>query len=289
MSATAATPAAAEEIPDLREIPGPSAFGDDRQRFWELLWIVSRNEFRQTYANTALGFLWTLLKPLLFFGVIFVVLRGILRFGAGIENYPLILVLGLIMFLYFQETTTRCVRAIPVREGIIRKTQFPRIIVPLSISLASAVTMLLSLLAVMPLFFAFGVYPQVDWLLAIPVFAVLILYATALGLILGVGFLHFEDVDQIWSLICRMLLYASPILFPIEVIPEPFEKVMTVVNPLAPLIELGRVFMIDPAAPGPFDVAGLWLGLVPFAVIAGLAIYGLRLFRRQAPQMAELL
>lgn len=289
MSAMVAAPAMPANAPELREITGPSAFGSDRKRFWQLLWMVSASDFRQTYANTALGFLWTVIKPLIFFGVIFIVLREVLRFGADVPNYPLILVLGLILFQYFQETTTRAVRSIPNREGMVRKMQFPRIIVPLSVSLTAALTLVLNLLAVAPLFIAYGVDPRLEWLLLIPIVAVLIVYSTGLGLILSVAFIRFEDVNQIWSLVSRVLFYASPVLFPIEIIPKPFDKIMAA-NPLAPLIEQARVWVIDPSAPGPADVAGILLGLVvPLSLIVVISVYGVWLFHREAPKVAEAL
>ncbi|HKJ36337.1 MAG TPA: ABC transporter permease [Solirubrobacterales bacterium] len=290
MSSAGGAPAIGADLPELREIPGPSAFGTDRTRFWELLWIVSVSDFKQTYANTTLGFLWTIIKPLVFFGVIFVVLRGILRFGADVPNYPLILVMGLIMFQYFQEVTTRGVRSIPNRESMIRKMHFPRIIVPLSIALTATLTLFFNLLAVSPLFFAFGLWPTLEWLWMIPILATLILFSTALGLILSVTFIRFPDVDQVWSLVARVLFYASPVLFPIEKIPEPFDVVMTAVNPLAPLIELARVVVIDPNAPGPLAVAGPLLGvLLPLSMIAFAAVFSLWIFKREAPRVAEAL
>lgn len=292
MSAVRSAAAAADgplEIPELREIPGPSAFGNDRERFFQLLWIVSVSDFKQTYANTALGFLWTIIKPLVFFGVIFVVLRGILRFGADVPNYPLILVMGLILFQYFQEVTTRCVRCIPTREAMVRKMQFPRIIVPLSVALTGTLTMLLSLLAVSPLFFAFGLTPTLEWLWMVPVLVILAAFSAGLGLLMSIAFLSFPDIDQIWSLISRVLFYASPVLFPIEIIPEPFEKVMSV-NPLAPLIEVARIAVIDPTAPGPLEVAGPLLGvLVPGTLIVAAIVGGVLVFKRAAPRVAEIL
>ncbi len=285
MSAEAAT-----AVPELQVVNGPSAFGEDgRKRFFEILWIVSVTEFRLNYANTALGFLWTIVKPLVFFGVVFIVLRGILRVGANVENYGLILVLGLVMFQFFQEVTSRSVRSMPGREGLIRKVRFPRIIVPLSISLTASLTLLLNVLAVLPIFIGYGVIPTPEWLLFIPILLTLVAYSTAVGLILSVMFLRFPDIDQIWGLVSRVLFYASPVLFPIELVPQPFDKIMSL-NPLAPLIELARIAVIDPSAPGPVQVAGWVAGiLIPFGIIGFLCVYSVRLFVREAPLVAEAL
>lgn len=272
---------------ELRDVQGPSAFTGDRRRFFELLWIISKTEFRLDYANTTLGFLWTILKPLAFFGIIFVVLREVFRVGGNIEHFPLILVLGLVLFQYFQESTTRALRSVSSREGVVRKMQFPRFVIPLSVSLTAAVTMLLNLLAVMPLFFAFGVWPTVEWLMLVPIMLVLIAFSTGVGLVLSVLYVRFEDVGQVWSVVSRMLFYASPVLFPIEIVPDSLQEIMSL-NPLAPLIGEARHFVIDPSAPTPADVAGIWIGLlVPLAFIVFVTVYGFLLFRREAPRIAE--
>ena len=285
MSSVAANPAA-----ELQLVTGPSAFGDvGRKRFWELLWIVSVTEFRLTYANTWLGFFWTILRPLLFFGVVFVVLRGVLRVGANIPHYGLILVLGLIMYQFFAETTNRSVRSLPSREGLVRKMRFPRIIVPLSVSLTASFTLLLNVIAVSPVFLLSGVEPRPEWLLFPVILLILVIYSAGLGMLLSVVFIRFPDVSQVWTLISRVLFYASPVLFPIEFVPQPFREIMSV-NPLAPLIELARICIVDPSAPGPVETAGWFVGVViPFGLIALCAIYSVRLFVREAPRVAEAL
>ncbi len=144
----------------LREITGPSAFGGDRRRFLDLLRLITSNEFRAQYATTTLGFLWTIIRPIVFFGVIFLVLRGVLRFGANIPNYGQMLVVSLILFTYFQESTSRGVRCVAAKEGMVRKMRFPRIIIPLSVSISAMMTLVLNYAAVFPLMIIFGLRPR---------------------------------------------------------------------------------------------------------------------------------
>jgi ABC-2 type transport system permease protein len=283
-------PAPRRPVGELREIRGPSAFGGSPRRFAQLLWIMSVNEFRLSYANTVLGFFWTILRPLVFFGVIFMIIRGVLRFGANIENYAALLVIGLIIYQYFSEATNRAVRSVSVREGVVRKMQFPRIIVPLSVSLTAAFTMILNLAAVLPLLAFFGIYPELTWLLLVFLMVPLLMLATGLGLLLSVTFVRFEDIAEIWALIARMLLYLSPILYPIDVVPERFQAPMLAVNPLAPIIEQARSWIIGDGTPGPAEVAGVWLGVVvPLTTIGLIAVAGFLHFRRRAPHIAEAL
>ncbi len=274
---------------ELTEVHGPSAFGGDRRRFRELLWIVSVADFRKTYANTALGFLWTIVRPLVFFGVIFLALREIFRFGGNIEDFGQRLVLGLVLFTFFSDTTTRCLRSVPQKEAMVRKMQFPRIVIPLSITLASTFTLLLNLLSVLPLFIITGVGPYAEWLLLLPVLVLLIVFSSGLGMLLSVLFVRYEDVGQIWTLTSRILFYATPVLYPVSLLDPPLSDIVSL-NPLALLIEQARVYVIDPGGAGAADVAGPVVGvLIPMILIAITPLLGLWIFSREAPRVAEAL
>ena len=278
--------------PELREIRGPSAFGGDTRRFFDLLKLVTFSEFRAQYANTALGFLWTLIRPMIFFGVIFLILRGVLGFGANIEDYGLILVLNLVLFTYFQEATTRAVRSVASKEGIVRKMEFPRIVIPLSVSLSAVLSLLLNLAAVFPLMLIFGLDPQPEWLLFPLVLIALVLLTTAIAMILSVLFVRFEDTGQAWGLISRLLFYATPVLFPIETFDRVPHWIQTTIaaSPLAPILEQARVWLIDSDAPNGVTEVGLLFGLVVPAVASiAICIFAFWIFTRDAPRVAEAL
>ena len=272
---------------ELREVPEPGAFGSTPRKFWDLLRLIVLSDFRSQYANTALGFLWTIVRPLVFFGIIFLVLRQVLGVGEGIANYGPLLVLNLIIFTYFQEATTRSVRSLAAKGAFVRKMQFPRIIVPLSSALASAITMLLSLVAVLPLLLAFGLRPDASWLLFPLVIAGVFLITTAMTLILSVLQIRYEDTSQAWGLISRMLFYLTPVLFAIELVPEPWRKLVAI-NPLSLMLEQSRVWVVDPTAPTAIDAAGPIFGVViPLLITGVLACLSIWLFVREAPRLAE--
>lgn len=280
---------AAGEALELRDVRGPSAFGGEARRFGELLWFTSVTEFKVRYANTFLGYLWTIIRPLLFFGVIFMVLRQVLRFGAQVENYALMLVLNIVLFQYFSEATARGVRAVAAKEAMVRKMQFPRIVIPLSVSLTAAFTLALNLIAVVPLFLVAGLPPRWSWLLLVPVVLVLILLTTGLVMILSVLYVRSEDTQQGWGLISRTLFYASPFLYPIEFVPESF-RALVAGNPLSLLLEQARVWVVDGSAPNAVEAAGVTAGLaIPLALLAGICLFALWLFEREAPRVAEAL
>jgi ABC-2 type transport system permease protein len=274
---------------ELSPVRGPSAFGGSARRFVDLLWLSSSIEFRARYTATFLGYVWTVVRPLIFFGLIFLVIRGILGFGKNIPNYGPMLILNLVLFQYFSEATARALRSVTSKEGLVRKMQFPRIVIPLSVSLTAGFTLLLNLLAVFPLFLISGLEPRWSWLGLIVIILGLALLTTGLSLILSVAFVRSEDVGEAWLLLSRMLFYASPILYPIEQVPESVRSLVAA-SPLSPLLEQARVWMIDPSAPTPVQAAGPWLGLIiPLVLTIAICVFGLWLFDREAPRVAEAL
>lgn len=272
---------------ELREVTGPSAFGGSRERFWNLLWTLSVSEFRNNYAQTALGFLWTVVRPLVYFGVIFLILREVIGFGREVPDYGIILVLNLILFTYFQEATTRGLRSIQGAEQMVRKVRFPRIVLPLTTSLTASFSLLCNLVAVFPLLLLFGLEPRWSWLLFPLILVALIVLTTATTMLLSALFVNHRDVGQVWNLVARLLFYASPVLFPIDLVPDSFREIVAA-SPLAPLLEMTRVWVVDPGAPGPIDAAGVWAGLViPFTLFAVICFFGVRTFIRGAPRFGE--
>src|SRR5687768_12247728 len=97
---------------ELRPVRGPTALGGGRRRFFELLMLVSVTEFRQAYFGTVLGYFWSLLRPLLLFGILLLVFTQVFRIGSDIENYPVFLLLNIVVFGFFQESTGAAVQSI---------------------------------------------------------------------------------------------------------------------------------------------------------------------------------
>ena len=132
MSTTAAENLAEASVHQLREVRGPSAIGGGRRRFFELLLLMSTTDFRKTFFGTVLGYAWSLLRPLLTFGVLLIVFTKIVRIGSTIPDYPMFLLFNIVFFGFFQEATVTATTSVVGRESIVRKTQFPRLVIPLA-------------------------------------------------------------------------------------------------------------------------------------------------------------
>jgi ABC-2 type transport system permease protein len=275
--------------PELREIHGPSAIGGGRRRFLELLWLIALNEFRKAYFGTVLGYFWSLIKPLLLFGVLLLVFTKVFRLGSNVPDYPVLLLLNLVLFTLLQEATGGAVTSIVGNEGIVRKTQFPRLVIPLSIVLTSLFNLSLNLIAVFAFIFIYGVDPLWTWLLLPLILAPLALLTVALSMLLSALYVRFRDVAIIWSVAVTVLFYGTPILYPIEVVPSGLRTV-ELFNPLAPIFAQARKWIIDPDAPGAVAAAGSWLRLMPAIVIFfAICALGAWVFKRESPRIAEAL
>jgi ABC-2 type transport system permease protein len=272
---------------ELREVRGPSALGGGWRRSLDLLYLIAVTEFKKTYFGTALGYLWSLARPLMLFGVLLAVFTQVFRLGSLVPHYEVLLLFNIVLFGFFQEATLTAVHSIVNQEGVVRKTQFPRLVIPLAVVLTSAFNLGLNLIVVFVFILAFGVDPTWTWLLFPVVLALLFTLTTAVSLIVSSLYPRFRDMSIIWTVFATVLFYGSPVLYPIEVVPDTLRDFL-LINPLTPLFELARVWVIDPGAPGPVDAAGGIDGLVaPIAIYAAVCVLAVWVFNREAPRIAE--
>src|SRR5205807_2515689 len=116
---------------------GPSAFGDEWRRFVNLTVTLATTDFKLRYFGSALGYVWSLVRPLLFFGVLYVVFTQIFSLGKSIPHYPVYLLTSIMLWNFFIETTSGSVQCLLAREGLLRKMRFPRLVIPLSVALTA--------------------------------------------------------------------------------------------------------------------------------------------------------
>lgn len=267
---------------ELREVRGPSALGGGWRRSLELLYLIAATEFKRAYFGTALGYLWSVGRPLLLFGVLLPVFTRLVRF-ADVPHYAALLLLNIVLFGFFQEATTAAVGSVVSQEAIVRKTQFPRLVIPLAVVLTSCFNLLPNLAVTFGFMLALGVWPTWSWLLLPVLLAALFVLTTAVALILSSLYPRFRDLGIIWAVLATALFYASPVLYPLQRL-HGLPGRLIALNPLTPILELARRWLIDPAAP----VSG---GALRIAVPAGLyltvCVAGVWIFSRRAPRIAE--
>jgi ABC-2 type transport system permease protein len=271
----------------LRDIPGPSALGGGRRRALELLYLIAVTDFRRAYFGTLLGYLWSIARPLMLFGVLVTVFTQVFRIGSTVPHYEVLLLFNIVLFGFFQEATGAAVTSLVAQESVLRKTQFPRLVVPLATVLTSLLNLAVNLVAVLVFLLAFGVAPMWTWLGFPLIMLALAVFTVAVASIVSALYPRFRDVAIIWSVLSTVLFYATPVLYPIDKVPDPLRDIF-MLNPLTPLLELARRWIIDPSAPGPVDAAGsVLVVLVAAAVYVTVCVLAAWLFAREAPRVAE--
>lgn len=273
----------------LRDVHGPTALGGGWRRFRELLWLMALTDFRKTYFGTVLGYVWSLMRPLMLFAVMLFVFTRILRFGGNVAYYPVLLLFNLVLFGFFQEATGMSVESVVAQEGIVRKTQFPRLVIPLAVVITGLFNLGLNLIAAFVFILVYGVEPTWTWLLLPLIVAPLCVLTCAVSMILSSLFVRFRDVGIIWTVVIAALFYGTPVFYPIEIVPEQYRSII-LANPLALIFEQARKWIIDPSAPSAVQVAGGIEGMLPaLAIFAIVCVAGWRIFTREAPRIAEAL
>ena len=272
---------------ELRDVRGPSALGGGWRRLADLVLLMSVTEFKRTYFGTIFGYLWSIARPLMLFGVLLAVFTHVFRLGSLVPHYPVLLLFNIVLFGFFQEATTIAVTSVVTQEGIVRKTQFPRLVIPLAVVVTSLFNLGLNLVVVFVFLLAFGIDPMWTWLLLPVLLGGFFVLTTAVSMIVSSLYPRFRDLAIIWSVLSLALFYATPVLYPIEAAPETFRKII-MLNPITPMLQLGREWFIDPGAP---DLAQLAGGgavlLVPLALYVLICVVAVWVFDREAPRIAE--
>jgi ABC-2 type transport system permease protein len=269
---------------DLREVRGPSALGGGWRRSLDLLYLIAVTDFKRSYLGTALGYLWSVARPLMLFGVLLTVFTQAFDLGDRVVNYPVLLLFNIVLFGFFQEATTQAVNSIVTQESVVRKTQFPRLVIPLAVVVTSLFNLMVNLVVVFAFILVYGVDPTWTWLLFVLVLALLFGLTTAVATIVAALYPRFRDTTILWSVAVTALFYATPVLYPLELLSGRLQDLIAL-HPLTPIFELARKWVIDPEAPWP--AAGTVGLLAPAAIYVAICALAVWIFNREAPRIAE--
>ena len=273
---------------ELEEITGPSAIGGGRRRFFDLLWLNSITEFKLGYHGTVLGFLWSFARPLMLFAVLLVVFTQVFELGDQVENYAPMLLLNILLFQFFAQATEQSTTSVVRSESVVRKMQFPRLVIPLAVVATNILQLAFSMIVVFVFIVLYGVDPQWTWILFPIGLGALIVLTTAVSMLLSVLFVRVRDISILWAVASTAIFYAAPILYPIEVAPQKFQDVI-LLNPLTPIFVQIREWVFDPNAPGAVESAhgNPLLLIIPFGIAIAICVAAPLVFNREAPRVAE--
>src|SRR5579884_316332 len=253
-----------------------------------LTWELAVVSFKLKYAGSILGYVWSLVKPLLLFGMLYLIFAKFLLRNqiTPQENFPAELLVGIVVWTFFSEATTSAVASVVQNADMVNKTSFPRWILVLSATLTALMTMAINMALVVVVAVIFGwFHAQLSVLLVIPLVLELYLLALGLGFGLAAAYVKFRDVQHVWDLLLQLLFYASGIIFPLSLLSAGAVRLM-MLNPVAQVVEDVRRALVTRAIPWSADVLG-WHLLIPLGLVAFVVAAGVLVFRGMSKRFAE--
>lgn len=252
-----------------------------------LLRELVATDFKLRYQGSIIGYLWSLLRPLLFFAILFVVAQ-FLKFGGDIPHFPVYLFLGLVLWSFFADMTTQSLGSIVGRGDLIRKIRIPRWIIVFSSSILAAINLLLNLLIVGLFMIITGVDvgPSAIWF----PFMLVEIYILAIGLslFLSAAFVKYRDVSYIWEVITQAFFYLTPIFYALDLIKNVEFQKLVLLNPMAQAIQDARNALVTPETLTIGEVfANPAARLIPLCLCVLVLIGGMLYFRKESKHFAE--
>lgn len=245
------------------------------------------SDFKLRYQGSVLGYLWSLLRPLFLFGVLYIVFTHVIRLGDDIPHYPAYLLLGLVLWQFFTESTLAGMNAITGRGDLVRKVSIPKYTIVLSTTISAFVTLCLNMIVVFVFMFFGNVEIRPEIILAIPLLIELVMLCLGIAFILATLFVRFRDISHIWDVILQVLFYATPIIYSFKIVPQRLAEILSL-NPLAQIFQDIRSVMITPETLTTKQVFDSQLGRIgPMLFTLFVLVVGAYYFRSRSKYFAE--
>lgn len=247
-------------------------------------------EFKLRYQGSVLGYLWSLLKPLFLFAILYVVFAHFFRLGGSVPNFPVYLLLGIVMWTFFSEVTNQGVQSIVSRGDVIRKINFPKYVIVLASTISAGINMLINLAVIMVFMVLVGA--EFSWSALLFPFYLLELFAFALAVafILGALFVKLRDINYIWEVFMQAFFYATPILYPLSLVLDRSQILgqLMLLNPVAHAIQGMRAGVVTSETDTLYSTTGnIFIALIPPLFVIALSIFAVMFFKKRSPYFAE--
>lgn len=251
-----------------------------RKNYLFLIGIIAITDFKLKYDNSVLGYFWSLLKPLLMFGTLYLVFSVFTRWD--VKNYKLYLLLGIILWSFLAEVTLNSMTLLQDKAMILKKVYFPRWIIVLSSSLVSLFTLFFNIIVFFSFFAISGATFRLSACFLIVFILELYIISVGLALLLCALFPKFRDIYHVWEVFIQLGFWFTPIVYPISIVPEKYYPLIFL-NPIARIIQGSREAVIGPGG----EHLGLGSHIVVIIIAAFLFGTGLGLFNKLSRSFAE--
>ncbi|MEY8442720.1 ABC transporter permease [Lactococcus ileimucosae] len=258
-----------------------------------LLKELIKTDFKLRYQGSAIGYLWSILKPVMLFLIMYLVFVRFMRFGEGTPHFAVALLLGITIWSFFGETTGVGMLSIVSRGDMLRKVNFSKSVIVFSVVINAFINLMISLAVVTIFALINGV--QMSWtvIFVVPLLFQLVLFTTGISFMLSTFFVYFRDLGPIWEVIMQAGFYGTPIIYPITQISTNHLEVAKIqmLNPMAQIIQDMRYVLTFSNNTNP-TLWQLWDNPVVIAVPYVLSVFvfglGLCVFNKNANKFAEI-
>lgn len=252
-----------------------------------LLKQLVKSDFKLRYQGSALGYLWSLLRPLAIFLILYIVFVRFLRFDYGVPHSSVYLLLGIVLWNFFTEVTSGGLGSIVGKADLLRKLNFPKYVVVLAVLFSALINLALTSIVIAVFMVADGVDITPNILLAIPLLLELLILALAFAFILSALFVKLRDMSHVWEVILQAGFYVAPIFYPVILVPAEYAKWM-LLNPIAQIVQDFRHVVVTSQTPTINDYwESGYIRLVPIAIVVAVAIASVYYFRKNSRRFAE--
>ena len=255
-----------------------------------LLYELIVTDFKLRYQGSVLGYLWSLLKPLFLFAILYLVFGYFLRMGGDVDHFSVYLLLGIVIWNFFTEATTQGLQSIVSRGDLIRKINFPKYIIIVAGTTSALINLFFNLIVVSFFLFINGV--DLRWeIVLLPVLILEVyIFALAVAFFLAALNVKFRDIGYLWEIILQAAFYATPILYSISIIVDKSRLIaewMLTLNPVAQAIQDARFVTVSHKTTTLWHLVSDWRMIIPFVIVVVLSVTAILYFRKSSKYFAE--
>lgn len=267
------TPPASLELPNFREL----------WEYRDLLFFLTRRDLKVRFQQTAIGFLWIILQPVINMLIFYLILGILAKVPTGGIPYPIFFLSGFVVWQLFSQVVNTSAYSLLGNIGVIIKSYFPRLALPLSSTLSSLVDFFVSfaLLLVFLVVNHFGI--SLRYLLLPFLLLITLIFSSGVGLLFGALMVVFRDTKNFLAFILMIWMYLTPVMYPISIVPKQFQ-ILFYLNPLTGLVEAFRWVFLNSSGFPPFSYMA-----ISFLVAVVIWFVGAVAFRSMENKIADVM
>lgn len=246
-------------------------------------------DFKLRYQGSVLGYLWSILKPIFLFIILYIVFDKFLRLGRDIEHFPVYLLVGIVLWNFFTEATVQGLQSIVSRGDLIRKINFPKFIIVVSGTISAFINLIINTIVILVFCVINSVSISAETLLIIPLIAELYIFSLAVAFFLATLNVKYRDIGYLWEIFLQAAFYATPVIYPLQMVVKqmPWAASWLMLNPVAQVVQDVRKVLVTQQTLQLYDLVSFPVMLTPFVAVIIVILLAVFYFRSNQRYFAE--